>query len=246
MIPNKYLTQVRGILNHLEQTQLPALEQAAELIVQALTHQGLVYCSELGHGIQGDFLNRAGGLAVIQPFNYTVNVTSPIPRCYQNRPRSNTWEQDLETVRFAVQSSNLRPGDVMLVSSVSGKNRVPVELALTCRAQGIRVNGFTSLAYTQTVAALHPSGKRLCEVVDVVIDIGAPVGDAAVEVPGYDIKLMPVSGVAMDVAGWMMMGRVMEIMAGREHPLTVFASVNPAGGEERYRQSKEQYETRGT
>ncbi|MDO9542326.1 MAG: SIS domain-containing protein, partial [Kiritimatiellia bacterium] len=99
MVPQQYLNKVRGILDHLEQTQMPALAQAAELIVQALTHQGLVYCSELGHGIQGDFLGRAGGLAVIQPFNYTVNVTSPVPRCYQNRPRPDTWEQDLETVR---------------------------------------------------------------------------------------------------------------------------------------------------
>ena len=246
MVPQLYLNKVRGILDHLEQTQMPALEQAAGLIVQALTHQGLVYCAELGHGLQGDLINRAGGLAVIQPFNYTVNVTSPVPRCYQNRPRPDTWEQDLETVRFAVQSSNLRSGDVMLVSSVSGRNRGPVELTLACQAKGIRVIGFTSLAYTQTVAALHPSGKRLCEVVDVAIDIGAPVGDAAVDVPGYDIKLMPVSGVAMDVAGWMMLGRVMEIMASRGQPLTVFSSVNREGGEERYRQSKEQYETRGT
>lgn len=246
MIPNTYLAKVRGILDHLEQSQIPALEQGAELIVQALTHQGLVYCSEIGHGIQGDFLGRAGGMAAIQPFSYTVNVTAPVPCCYQNRPRPDIWEQDLETVRFAVQSSNLRSGDVMLVSSVSGRNRGPVELTLACQAKGIRVIGFTSLAYTQTVAALHPSGKRLSEVVDVVIDIGVPVGDAAVDMPGYDIKLMPVSGVAMDVAGWMMLGRVMEIMASRGQPLTVFSSVNPEGGAERYRQSKEQYENRGT
>ena len=91
MVAQQYLNKVRGILEHLEQTQLPALEQAAGLIVQAVTNKGLVYCSELGHGIQGDFLGRAGGLAVIQPFNYTVNVTSPVPRCYQNRPRPDTW-----------------------------------------------------------------------------------------------------------------------------------------------------------
>jgi len=245
MVPQLYLDKVRGILNHLEQTQMPALEQAAGLIVEALDHKGMVYCAELGHGLQGDFINRAGGAAVIQPFKYTVSVTSPVPRCHENRPRPDTWEQDLETVRFAVQSSNLRPGDVMLVSSVSGRNRGPVELALACRAKGVRVIGFTAMAYTRTVAALHPSGKRLCEAVDVVIDIGAPVGDAAVDVPGYDIKLMPVSGVAMDVAGWMLLGRVMEIMAGRGQPLSVFSSLNRAGGEERYKRSKEQYETRG-
>ncbi|MBI2439761.1 MAG: sugar isomerase domain-containing protein [Lentisphaerae bacterium] len=245
MISQQYLVKVREILNHLEQTQMSAIERAAELIAKALTHQGLVYCAELGHGLQADFINRAGGLAAIQSFTFNVSVASSVPRCYQNRPRGDHWEQDLETVRFAVQSSNLRSGDVMLVSSVSGRNRVPVELALACRAKGIRVIGFTSLAYSRVVAALHPSGRRLAEVVDVVIDLGVPLGDAALDVPGYDAKLIPLSGVALDVAGWMMLGRVMEMMAERGQPLTVFSSINLEGGEERYRQSQEQYEKRG-
>lgn len=245
MVPQQYLAKVREILNHLEQSQLPAIERSAELIVQALTNQGLVYCAELGHGLQADFINRAGGMAAIQAFTFNVNVASNVPRCRQNRPRREKWEQDLETVRFAVQSSNLSSGDVMLVSSVSGRNRAPVELALACRTKGLRVIGFTALAYSRTAVPLHPSGRRLAEVVDVVIDLGAPTGDAALDVPGYDTKLIPLSGVALNVAGWMLLGRSMELMAARGQPLTVFSSVNLEGGEERYRESRDQYEQRG-
>ncbi len=245
MVPLDYLEKVRGILDHLERTQLPAVERAAELIARALTHRGMVYCAGIGHGTQGDFLNRAGGLAAIQQFSYSLNISAPVPRCHQDRPRPAAREQDLETVRFAVQSSNLRAGDVILVSSVSGRNREPIELALACRALGMAAIGFTSLAYSRTVPSRHPSGKKLCEAVDVAIDIGAPEGDAAVAIPGYDLKLLPLSGVAMDVAGWMILGRAMELMAARGQPATVYASVNREGGEDRLRQSKEQYETRG-
>lgn len=60
MIPQTYLATVRTVLAHLEQIQLPALERAADLVVHALTHRGVVYCAEIGHGIQGDFIHRAG------------------------------------------------------------------------------------------------------------------------------------------------------------------------------------------
>ena len=55
----EYLDAVRAILTHLEQTQLPGIEQAADLIVQALTKKGAIYCAQIGHGIQGDFIGRA-------------------------------------------------------------------------------------------------------------------------------------------------------------------------------------------
>ena len=108
-----------------------------------------------------------------------------------------------------------------MVGSVSGRNRAPVELALACRSLGVKTIGFTAMKYSASTASLHPSGKKLYEAVDVVVDIGVPIGDAAVDIPGFDVKLMPVSGVAMDVAGWLIFGRAMEKMAAAGIPPTV-------------------------
>lgn len=245
IVPLAYVEKIREILLHLEQTQLPAVEKAADLLVAALTHGGVIYCAEIGHGIQGDFIGRAGGMAAVQAFSFKLEIADKTPRCYANRPGPDTVDRDLETVRLAVNASNLRSGDIMLLASVSGRNRVPIELALACRAKGIKAIGFTSLAYSKTVPTLHPSGKLLSETVDVVIDIGAPPGDAAVEIPGFDIKLLPVSGVAMDVAGWMIFGRVMEKMAALDRLPTVFMSINQAGGRDYHHRSLEHYDARG-
>jgi len=152
---------------------------------------------------------------------------------------------DLETVRFAVKSSELRSGDVMVLGSVSGRNRAPVELALACREIGVKVIGITSMDYTTRVESLHPSHKRLFEVVDVVIDNGAPYGDAAVDIPGFDFKLLPVSGIAAVVAGWMLWGRVMEKMAELNNPPSVYMSVNREGGQAHYEKVKAQLDKRG-
>ena len=127
--PNDYLTAVRGIMDHLERTQLSAIEQAADLVIEALTHGGTIHCAAIGHSNEADFINRAGGLAAIHPFNFKFEVNSPVADCQKDRPAS-VVEADIESIRLAVRSSNLRAGDVMLIGSVSGRNRAPVELAL--------------------------------------------------------------------------------------------------------------------
>ena len=243
--PIRYLEAVRRILDHLEKTQLSVVEKAADLVIAALSHGGTVHCHGIGHGTEGDFINRAGGLAAVQPFTFGLNVNDPVPDCLKDRPRAEPFERDLETVRFAVKASALRAGDVMMLGSVSGKNRGPIELALACRASGVKVIGLTSMEYTGKVKSLHPSGKKLCEVVDVAIDNGAPYGDAAIEIPGFKDKMLPVSGVAMTIAGWLVWGRVMEKMAAAGAPPSVYISINREGGQEYYDKNKAEYNRRG-
>lgn len=245
MAPHLYAEAVRKVLEHLETTQLDAIDRAAEAIVTALRSGGAVFCANIGHNNQDDFLNRAGGLAAVQRFAYSLSITDPVAECLADRPRPEPFERDLETVRLAVRAGNLRRGDVVLVGSVSGRNREPVELALACRELGVTVIGMTSLTYTQQVESLHPSGKRLFEVAEIVIDNGAPFGDAAVSLPGYDHDVLPVSGVAFIVAGWMIWGRVMEKMAQLGDPATTFISANRPGGMESYRENRDRYNKRG-
>ena len=245
MSAESYADAVRGILAHLDTTQGPAVEQAAELIVHALTHGGAVFCAEIGHGNQMDFLNRAGGLAAVQAFNVSCNINDPVAECLRDRPGGAAEDRELAAVRFAVQHSNLRAGDVLLLGSVSGKNSRPVELALACLERGVKTIGFTAMPYTAQVSSLHPSGKKLCEVVDVVIDQGAPFGDAAVAIPGIPVDVCPVSGVASLIAGWMIWERVMRRMAAAGDPPSVFMSFNRPGGQEFYDASKATYQQRG-
>jgi uncharacterized phosphosugar-binding protein len=245
LVPHLYADAVRRILEHLETTQIDAIDRAADAIVKALRSGGAVFCANIGHNNQDDFLNRAGGLAALQRFAYSLSITDPVAACLADRPRSEPFERDIETVRFAVRASNLRRGDVVLVGSVSGRNREPVELALACRDLGVTVIGMTSLTYTRQVESLHPSGKRLFEVADVVVDNGAPFGDAAVQIPGCDHDLLPVSGVAFIVSGWMIFGRVMEKMAEIGDPATAFISANRPGGMESYQENRDRYNNRG-
>ncbi len=240
-----YLQSIRNLLDHLETTQMGAIRDAGALVATALLGDGVVYCHEIGHSNQNDFLDRAGGLAAVRPFTFSFAVTDPVPECRKNRPGGREVSRDLESVRLAVLSSNLRAGDVMLLGSVSGKNRSPVELAKTCREIGAKVVAFTAMTYSSQVESLHPSGKRLYEVADVVIDTGAPYGDAAVTIQGLEVNALPVSGAGAIVAGWMVWETAIELLIAAGKPPTVFQSVNRAGGLEFYKKMKDQYEARG-
>jgi uncharacterized phosphosugar-binding protein len=77
------------------------------------------------------------------------------------------------------------------------------------------------------------------------IDICAPYGDAGVDVPGYAVKLIPLSGVGMDVAGWMLWGRALEKMAAAGHPATVFMSINRPEGKAFYDQAVADFNKKG-
>ncbi len=242
---SRYSVAIREVINHLEESQAPIIEKAADIIVESLTHNGAIFCSEIGHSNQWDFLNRAGGLAALQSFSYNINISNPVADCLKDRPRKSEIDRDVENIRFAIQNGNLRSGDVMLIGSVSGKNKGPVELALQCQSIGMKVIGFTSMDYTNQVKAQHPSGKKLFEVANVAIDDGAPYGDAAVELPGYDFKLLPVSGVGNIIAGWMLWEKVIEKMVAAGTPPSVFMSINREGGQEYYDKSRAEYNRRG-
>jgi len=110
---------------------------------------------------------------------------------------------------------------------------------------GVRTIGFTSMEYTAKVTSLHPSGKRLFEAVDVALDCGAPYGDAAVALPGYEANLLPVSGIAMDVLGWMLWETVIRRMAQAGTPPAAYMSINRKGGEAAHANTIKEYNERG-
>lgn len=241
----EYPKTIRRLLDRLEQTQIPAINQAADLIVHSLSNRGVVFCHNIGHGIEGDWIHRAGGIAAIQKFTYTMNVQTPVPDCLKDRPRTEPFDATAEEVRYALKAGNIRSGDVMLMSSVSGRNMIPVQLAISCRELGVRTIALTAMDYTAQVTSLHPSGKRLFEAVDVALDCGAPYGDAAVALPGYEANLMPVSGIGMDVLGWMLWETVLRRMMKAGIAPAVYMSFNRKGGEEAHQNTINQFNERG-
>jgi uncharacterized phosphosugar-binding protein len=89
----------------------------------------------------------------------------------------------------------LRKTDSALVISSSGCNLVPVEIAAGFRARGVKVVAIISRLHSEASPAKHPEGKKLQDFADLVLDTGAPVGDAMVKLPGLDTPVSPGSTI---------------------------------------------------
>lgn len=246
MAHTTYIDAVKAVIDHLQTIRDTAIDEAADRIVRSVLHGGAIFCSGIGHGIDHDFTHRAGGLALIRSLSFEFTLNDGVADCLKDRPRDVPFDRLAQTVRLALRGGALRSGDVVLIGSVSGRNPRPVEIALGCRELGIQTIGLTSLKYTQRVKSAHPSGKRLFEVVDVVIDNGAPYGDASVAIPGLDVEsALPVSGVGALIAGWMLFEQVARKMVAAGSPPTVFKSVNREGGREFYEACLKRFHERG-
>ncbi len=85
--------------------------------------------------------------------------------------------------------------DTALVVSSSGCNIVPIEMAMGFQERGIRVVALVSERHAAVSTSRHSSGKKLQDCADLVLDTGAPAGDAMVTVPGLDTPVSPGSTV---------------------------------------------------
>jgi len=89
----------------------------------------------------------------------------------------------------------VRPEDSAFVISSSGCNLVPIEMAEGFQKRGLKVVVMISRKHSEASASRHPAGKKLQDFADLVLDTGAPIGDAMVSLPGLDTPVSPGSTV---------------------------------------------------
>src|SRR5687768_16978313 len=94
-----------------------------------------------------------------------------------------------------LRNFDLSATDCAVVASSSGCNVVPIEIAAEFKARGLKVVAIISKAHSEASTSQHAGGKKLQDFADVVLDTGAPVGDAMVRVEGLDTPVAPGSTV---------------------------------------------------
>jgi len=232
-----------SVLAKIRETQHEAIRSAASLIADSLAASGALHFYDNGH-CPGEPIGRAGGLMAIHPISPSLSISHPAPPQHQEklkqRPPSHL-QRSQQLGRIAVEQSNMMPGDCLIIMSVSGRNPLPVEMAIAAREMGVKVIVITSLAYSQTAESRHPSGKRAFEVADSVIDNCGVPGDAIVEIDGLETRVGPTSGVAGCYIMWALACELARLLVDRGLRPTIFKSVNLPDGEEFNTRVREQY-----
>ena len=225
---DQYFSTVGQLLEQVLASQRQTMARVAELWAELIQQNHIIYTFGSGHSryIAGELYFRAGGLAPIMRIDDPAEGRAERIEGY--------------AINF-VGKYDIQPGDSLVVISNSGINPVPIEVALTGKQMGATVIAVTSLTYSQQAVSRHSSGKKLYEVVDIVLDTMVPKGDAVVEIPGRDWCVSPVSTM-ISVA---MLNAVVAqtacnlAVSGKQPP--VFISANVPEGDTHNQQMVEQY-----
>ncbi len=94
-----------------------------------------------------------------------------------------------------LRNFDLRNQDTALVISSSGCNVVPIEMAENFQKQGIKVVALITREHSARSTSKRKDGKKLSDFADLILDTGAPAGDAMVYVPNLDTPVAPGSTV---------------------------------------------------
>lgn len=229
MSARQYLQHACDTLKKLIDSQSSQIDNASRLLADTIVNGDSIFSFGASHSfmITEEMVYRTGGLILVNPiYPHGMNLSV----------RPLTLTSQLERIvglgRELLAHSAAKAGDVLILTSTSGRNAVVVDMALLAREKGIKTIAITSLAYSDGVSSRHPSGKKLAGLADVVIDNGAPYGDAAVELTGFPQKVGPLSSVTgCALANAIVVGTV-QLLVQRGMTPPVFMSANLDGGNE--------------
>ncbi|WP_247746777.1 SIS domain-containing protein [Streptomyces oryzae] len=192
-----------ALLEQVRDGEAAAIEAAGKLLAETVSEGGRIFAFGAGHSSlpAQDTVYRAGGLAVMN----LLNVPGAVGVDVRPATMGSALERVSGLAAAALDSSPARAGDALIVISLSGRNTLPVELALHARELGLKVIGVTSVAYAQQTSSRHTTGTFLKDHCDIVIDSRIAVGDAELTAEGVGAPFAPASTV---VASAVMQGIV--------------------------------------
>lgn len=133
--------------------------------------------------------------------------------------------------RYEDESKDLlKAGDVLFVSSVSGRTKKVVDLAYEMVERGVTVIAFTSMEYAVQVDPVHESGKKLYEMATLTLDNCAPAAEAMLEVEGIEAHFAAASGIASDYIMWSLTSVAVEKLMEKGITPGILKSANFPGG----------------
>jgi uncharacterized phosphosugar-binding protein len=192
-----YLDAARTIVDRIQETQMLAIEQAAEICANSIAGGGLVHLFGTGHSRipVEEIFPRHGSFPGFHPI-VELSLTYHNQVVGANGQRQAMYLEKVEGLAEVIlRNFVLAPPDSFLIFSNSGVNVVVVEMALAAKARGLPVIGVVSLEHCLATRPRHRSGQRLPDVADLTIDTCVPAGDAMIRVPGLADPVGPGSSI---------------------------------------------------
>ena len=233
-LADAYFAHTTALLARAREQNSPTLKKLGGIIGQSVAHGGVIHTFGSGHSeiISREIIGRAGGLVCVSGlFDTTGGFIE------------NLVGYGTKLAERYDRAHGLRAGESIIVISNSGKNSSPLEVALYAKQKQLTVVALTSVAMAQTVATVHPSGKKLHEVADYTLDNGGPAGDALVDTGG-GVMAGPVSTVVGAMLLNLLSLEITDWLKAHGHTPPILRSQNLPGSIEYNRELAKKYQGR--
>jgi uncharacterized phosphosugar-binding protein len=227
-----YLQRSRELVGIVE-GQLPSIQRAADWFSASILAGRMVHVFGSGHSrmMVEEMWPRYGSFP---GFNPIVELSLSFHNLVvgANGQRQAMYLENVSGLAERIlRNFALRPLDSALVISSSGCNVVPIEIAAGFRQRGVKVVVIITRRHSEASASKHPEGKKLQDFADLILDTGAPVGDAMVRVPGVEVAVSPGSTVGGCLLVNAIKAEVAARLAAAGHPPKVLSAAAVVGAE---------------
>jgi len=240
MIFNDYFKEIHELLKKVEEKESENIVNASQIIADSIANDGVLHVFGCGHSqmYAMELFYRAGGLVPVNA------ILTPALSLAPTAPFSTFGERQEGLAKLILDAENVKKQDVMLIVSTSGRNSVPIEMAIEAKNKGLKVIVLTSMAFTNEVTSRHKSGKKLYELADVVLDNHGESGDAALETSGVESKFGPTSSVVGFTILQAIIAQVIESLSQKGIDPPIYVSSNLDKGDEINKEHIEKYRNR--
>ena len=168
---SEYLDKITRLLAQIEADETDVMARASDAVADVICRDGVVHVFGCGHSHLPalDTFYRAGGLACVSP------VLDEDLMLHDGAAKSSRMEKMSGIAAEVFRRHDIKPDDVMVVISASGKNAAPVEMLRAAKAAGVPTVAISSSAY-------RAHGAVLLDEADIPIDCKVPHGDAVIDV----------------------------------------------------------------
>ena len=185
----EYMQKLTDLLQVVHDTNKDEIKKLARVFADCIKNDKMIHTFGTGHShmIGIELFARAGGLGNVNALLDPDSLTA------FGAQRSGAVEKLPGMADIIYDNYKIEKGDIMIISSNSGRNAIPIEMAMRCQKEGVYVVAVTNLEQSKATTSRHPSGKKLYEYADSILDNFVPSGDALLNIGG--IKTGPGSSI---------------------------------------------------
>jgi len=195
-VTTDYLSKCRQLVERVHE-QADGIQKAAGWFAETILAGRMVHVFGSGHSriMVEEMWPRYGSFPGFNPI-VELSLTFHNPVVGANGQRQAMHLENVQGLAERIlRNFGLSGKDSALIISSSGCNVVPIEMAEQFQRQKVKVVAIISVEHGNATPSKRTDGKKLKDFADLVLDTGAPVGDAMVRVPGLETPVAPGSTI---------------------------------------------------